>query len=257
MPNRTDLYSGNITTANEQDNKPVVNQGVFVGFGVRKEFGIPIPKKYRKKTNSTVSFVAFIDLNGNRIMDKEEIPLENIVIHVGDHELLTDENGQAKLVNIPSGGYPMSVVSLTDLQGWFPLVDDSLQVSNKTVYLPFIRGVKIFGDVLMEREKVNEDYHLDLSRIKVTAVDSLGKTYPAITDRKGNYVIYVPLGRYTITMDERILDDSFFLTQNNYDVTLRQGIENVYTPFYIVEKKRKTIIRKFGQEEKDQKKDDK
>jgi len=138
MPNRTDLYSGNITTANEQDNKPVVNQGVFVGFGVRKEFGIPIPKKYRKKTNSTVSFVAFIDLNGNRIMDKEEIPLENIVIHVGDHELLTDENGQAKLVNIPSGGYPMSVVSLTDLQGWFPLVDDSLQVSNKTVYLPLV-----------------------------------------------------------------------------------------------------------------------
>jgi hypothetical protein len=257
MPSRSDLYSGNNAIANEQQSTAaIVNQGVYLGFGVRKEFGLPIPKKFRKKTNATIDFVAFIDLNGNRIMDPDEIPLENIVIRVGDHEMLTDVKGEARLVNIPGGTYTLVISSLTDLQGWFPLNDDSIQTANKTVYLPFIRGVKIFGEILMEREKVNEDIPLDLSRIKITAVDSLGKLYAAVSDKRGSYVIYLPLGRYSITMDERVLGDSFFLTQNNYDVTLKQGVENVYTPFYIVEKKRKVIIKKFGAGGQEDKKDD-
>ncbi|HXC06235.1 MAG TPA: hypothetical protein VNZ86_15865 [Bacteroidia bacterium] len=251
------LYQNGTVNPSELNTTPVISQGFMLGFGVKKDFGIPIPKRLRKKVNYTMEFVAFMDLNGNRIMDKDEIPLENVVLHIGEHELITDSKGMARLVNIQAGYYTEHAASLNDLQGWFPLLDDSIQASNKTFYIPFVRGVKIFGDVMLEREKFSEDVTLDLSRIKITATDSFGKPFPAVTDKHGSYVIYVPLGKYTITMDEKILDDAFNLTQNNYPVVLKQGVENIYTPFYIVEKKRKINLKKFTQEDNGDKKEDK
>jgi hypothetical protein len=259
--NRNGFYNTGAVAPTELNTAPVISQGFQLGFGVKKDFGIPVPKRLRKKINYTMTFVAFMDLNGNRIMDKDEIPLENIVIRIGDHEIMTDSKGLARLVNVPAGYYSEHAASLSDLQGWFPLLDDSIAAENKTVYLPFIRGVKIFGDVMLEREKFSEDVTLDLSRIKITAVDSFGKPFQAVTDKHGSFVIYVPLGKYTLTMDEKILDDAFNLTQNNYPVVLKQGVENIYTPFYIVERKRKINVKKFTQEEpadkKEEKKDDK
>jgi hypothetical protein len=255
---RANLYQNTSTLPpTEQNNTPVISQGFIVGFGVKKDFGIPIPKKLRKKNNYTMEFVAFLDMNGNRIMDQGEIPLENVVIRIGDQEVITDAKGMARIVNISSGYYAENVFPLTDLQGWFPLVDDSVPAQNKTYYLPFIRGVKIFGDVVVERESFSDETPLDISRIKITAIDSLGKPHTAITDKKGNYVIYVPIGKYVITMDEKFLGDGFSLPQNNLPVTLRPGLENVYTPFYIIEKKRKVNLKKFTQESTEEKKEDK
>ncbi|MFI5148210.1 MAG: hypothetical protein ACHQRM_00640 [Bacteroidia bacterium] len=250
------LYQNGTVNPAELNTTPVVSQGFMLGFGVKKDFGIPIPKRLRKKVNYTMEFKAFLDLNGNRIMDKDEIPLENVVLHIGEHEVITDSKGGARLVNIQAGYYTEHASSLSDLQGWFPLLEDSIAAANKTYYIPFVRGVKIFGDVLLEREKFSEDVTLDLSRIKITATDSLGKPFPAVTDKHGSYVIYVPLGKYTITMDEKILDDAFNLTQNSYPVVLKQGVENIYAPFYIVERKRKINLKKFTQDDNAPKKEE-
>jgi hypothetical protein len=48
-------------------------------FGLRKEFGILLPKKFRKRLFSNPVFIAFLDFNGNRIKDKDEVALETLL----------------------------------------------------------------------------------------------------------------------------------------------------------------------------------
>ena len=230
------------------DNTTAVNKTnyyVSLGFNIRKEFGIPIPSK--KHLFSTVEFLVFQDVNGNHIWDKSEDLLENVVISVNNHEVVTNDKGFAKLENLEVGNYPFTVFSLTDLNGWFPNKEDTIStvVKNYTKYIPFTRGVKLYGAVLMDREQyaANSDVPIDLSKIKISAYD--GKVYTTLTSKDGSYLFYLPYGKYTLTLDETVLGDKFILTQNNFEINVSNEIDNLYLPFYIIEKKRRVVKKKF------------
>lgn len=214
--------------------------------GIRKEFGIPIP--YIKSLFCTPEFLAYMDINGNMEYDKGEQLLENVVIRVDEYEVITNEKGTAKFENIGVGNHQIITYSLVDLEGWFPNVTDSVMlVVNKPQYIPFSKGIKIYGGVLVEREQYGAtvDAPLDLSKIKINANN--GKVHTALTDNKGNYEMYLPYGKYTLTFDESILGDRFRLIENNYELTIDKTVDNLYIPFYIVEKKRKISIKKFDE----------
>ncbi len=230
--------------------KPQVNQNFTMGAGVRKEFGIPVPKRFAKQRFSNAQFVAFLDVNGNRIKDNDEIPLENVVIRLNEAEVLTNEFGLAKFINIKQGNYLLSVIQLEDYKGWFPLKSDSISIDEGTekLYVPFVRGIKLSGNIVLDREKYATDANeqLDLSKIRVSVSDSTGKALSTLTDAKGGYVLYVPSGNYVLTMDDVVLGERFALAQNNIEIELRIGMEGFFYTFYVVEKKRKINMRKSG-----------
>jgi hypothetical protein len=221
-----------------------------MGAGIRKEFGITIPKKFAKDRFATTEFVAFLDVNGNRIRDNEEIVLENVVIRLNDAEVLTNELGTAKFINIKQGNYLLSVIQLEDYKGWFPLKPDSVVIDGgaQKLFMPFVRGIKLSGNIVLDREKyaVDANEQLDLSKIRISVSDSTGKTLSTLTDAKGGYTLYVPSGNYVLTMDDAVLGERFALAQNNIELELKIGMEGFFYTFYIVEKKRKINMRKSG-----------
>jgi hypothetical protein len=228
----------------EEDSGPVWTQSWYVGAGIRKEFGIPIPKT--KKKYASPEFTVFYDLNGDGKKDRNEDVIENVVIKVEAWEVISNAQGEASLKNVPVGAYPCTVFSLTDLQGWFPHVDDTLfLVKSGPVNIPFTRGVKITGKVFIDREKVSEDLqkNIDLSRIKVSAIND--RMHTTLTDADGNFSIYLPYGKYILTMDEKVLGEKFQLVQNNFELTIDEKFDNLFVPFYIIEKKRKIKIKRF------------
>lgn len=217
---------------------------IFIGVGVRKEFSLPLP--YAKKYFCNLTFIPFFDLNGDGKKQDNEKTLENVVIKVfneqknEDYEILTNKRGTAMLKNIESGTYNWMVWSLDDLGGWFPHIADSINISvSGTQYIPFVRGVKIVGKVYLQRDKnsPDADKKLDLSRIKITCQNS--KTYTTITDNEGNFEIFVPAGKYIITMDEKILGTKFKLLQNNIELQVDDKYSNIFIPFHIIEKPKK------------------
>lgn len=239
-----------IQRTGEENLKPQVNQNFTMGAGIRKEFGIAIPKKFAKQRFATTQFVAFLDVNGNRIRDNDEIVLENVVIRLNDHEVLTNETGTAKFINIKQGSYLLSVIQLEDYKGWFPLKPDSIIIDEGTqkLFVPFVRGIKLSGNIVLDREKYATDANeqLDLSKIRISVSDSSGKALSTLTDAKGGYTLYVPSGNYVLTMDDAVLGERFALAQNNIEIELKIGMEGFFYTFYVVEKKRKINMRKSG-----------
>lgn len=233
----------------ESSDKKNKSKNLQLGVGIKKDFGIPIPKKFRKKLFCNANFKVFLDINGNKKFDADEIPLENIVIRMNEFEVLSNEKGEASFINIGLGKYNIQILPLVDIGAWFAVVPDSMDVCGPAViYIPFSKGVQILGNVQIDREKFSSDIteKIDISRIKIFLVDSLGKVVTSVTDNHGNFKFYVPYGKYILKFDEKILGASFELTQNDIPVELSDGVESYYHTFYIIEKKRKVVNKKFG-----------
>lgn len=229
----------------EEIEHPKWYSNFYLGAGIRKEFGIPVP--FVKKTNGTVTFIAFYDLNGNGKQEKNESEIENIVVQILPWEVMTNEKGKCELKNIPFGIYPIRVFSIENKNEWFPNVSDSIIINkpNQEIQIPFIRGVKITGKVFVQRDpnSPTADFKLDVSRIKISA--SNHKIYSTLTDKNGNFVLYLPAGKYILTLDESILGNRLYLLKNNFELDITDKFDNLFIPFYIVEKPKKIKVIRF------------
>jgi hypothetical protein len=216
-----------------------------LNFSLKKDFGIPIP--FVKRKAATAKFLSFLDVNGNNIRDNDETVLQNVVIKVNKKEVLTDINGEAVMLNLLKDEYDFDAFSLEKLNGWFPNINSKLIIQNDDiVYVPFVRGVKVYGDVVLDRQKiaVTNEAPLDLSRIKISATKG-EKVYGALTNNSGRFEFYLPFGDYVITMDEGILNSRLQITRNNIPLKLKSTQDGVYVSFYIIEKRRKVIFTDF------------
>lgn len=224
------------------------NDNFLINLGVKKDFGIPIPTTFEEYNN--INFKAFYDMNGNRMQDNGEPGIENVVLQIGNNSVITRTDGSAEIINLEPGSFDWSASSLVDLKGWFPLIEDSLQLfKDEMVYIPFVKGVKVMGAVFVEQEIVNpaEEKKLDISGIKITASD--GYSFQTLTGPDGSFEFYLPFGEYTITMDEKVLNGRFYLLKNNYKLDLDKGVENMYITFQVVERKRTIRLKKFNNDQ--------
>lgn len=247
------LYSGT-TLPNENivNQGPVTSDEIYLNFGIKKDFGIPVPKKWVKHEFKTVRFIAFFDINGNGKKDANETALEDVVVSLTckgqRYEALTNEKGEAIMFNLGEGAYYQTIQSLRDLKGWFNTSNDTINVGPKdTVYIPFTKGVKLFGAIVYHPSQYSIMTKIDLSHIQITVTDSAGRSYGTLTDGNGEFMVYVPTGKYTITMNEDWLDGNFNVAQNNITLKLTNGIDNIYQSFYISEKASKTEVKDFSQ----------
>lgn len=256
-PGNYNPYKSFVSGSVAEDNQRVSSNSYLLMFGVRKEFGIPLP--FIKRRFPSLNFTAFVDVNGNGKFDSDETKLENVVINVNGVEVLTNERGEAQLKNLPEGEFPIHAFSLEDLHGYFPNINEKIKIvaldSSKSkfknppqnILIPFVKGVKLIGRVYIDREKLSPDALsnlVDLSGIRITASNN-GKSSSSLTDKEGSFVFYLPFGRYIISMDERILGDRLRVLQNDLEVQLDNGIENLFISFYLAENQRKINRKRF------------
>ncbi len=233
-----------------------------IGFGVRKQFGIPIPgKKFM-----TLHAVIFKDVNGNHKQDQGEEGVENILVNIransifnasddsatldrdNGEDFITNGKGEVSYENIPAGVYRIKCTSLVPNGEWFDAGDLEYKLdSKKPLYIPLTKGVRIKGSILVERDKyAANEIAMDLSRIRITAMDSSGKSYSVLTDEKGGFVINLPTGQYLLSINEAVLGDNFTFIQNKIHLDLSRNYENFSITFNAIEKKRKMEIKKFN-----------
>jgi len=237
----------------EESDKRSINESFALGATIKKDFGIPIPKRLRNNKFCDAKFVVFLDVNGNGIMDEGEVPVENVVLRMNDFEVITDESGHGSFINMAFSKYKLQVFPLVDMGSWFPNVNDSMDVCGPDLmYIPFSKGVQVMGGIELDRESFTGEIFqkLDVSRFKIYLIDTTGKTHTSITDSRGNYSFYVPYAKYTLRFDEKALGSSFYVAENEIKLDLTSGIESYYHNFLIIERKRKVKRKIFGSDGK-------
>lgn len=233
--------------------------GLNVGF--RKSFDIPQPgvKYYNLR------IICFKDVNGNGFMDNNEHGLPDIVIAIdrklpvdstarkpirqkgqfSPAELVTDNFGQVQYLRIPEGEYSLSVLPLVNLKELFNVKGQKQMLnisSDTTYYVPFTQSFRVSGRIILNRDEFSSWSNVSVANIRVTAIDSSGNNFMALTARDGSYVIYVPqAGNYRIIVND-VFDGQFIPQETEYIVSF-DGTREFEVNFVFNEKKRKINIK--------------
>ena len=227
-----------------------------LGFGVRKELGLPISGK----RFFDVDFIAFYDANGNGIKDKSELGLTNVLVVLennaeeenylkNDYTVLTSDEGKARLENIRPAEYRLTVEKLTKGDGFYTNnIQTVVLNADDVIYLPFSSGGKILGTLQVQKASYTRfsEKDIELANIRITVTGSNGKTYYTLTDSKGFFKIEVPGGSYTVSVNSAVFGASFNVNNNSVPVTLGDENSSVFVNFLVTEKERKLNIKRFN-----------
>ncbi len=238
------------------------NNNFEIGAGLKLNVNVPVTYK----RNHYLRVIAFKDVNGNGKMDPEEKGLENMLIILSKndsinlededefrgvsgslkstYELITDEHGNVKFNNLTIGNYIITARPLTTMGGWFDgktfyrTVDKDI-----TIYIPLSKGARVSGGILMERSKYSDNKNINISNIRVTAVNvETGLKFSSLTDAAGQFEIFAPNGTYTIVINEQAVSSRYEFMQNNIPLVISNDFENYNVSFYLVEKERNVRI---------------
>ena len=215
----------------------------FLRFGIRKEFKIKRPggKAFDLKV------VVFKDADGNGVKDLGEELVENVLLKINDKAVITDRQGQAEFKNLIFGNYLVESDVLGDTEGWFKTDDNSIIMDkSKTLYIPLSRGVQVTGTILLQKASYSRFLNdVDLSGIRISAVGADDKVYSGITDRQGQFRIFVPFGQYQVKASSASIDEQFQFAQDTYELSIDNAEANFQITYYLIEKRRKLNIKRF------------
>ncbi len=207
---------------------------------LRKEFNWNQPRI--KYYDLTVNL--FKDLNGNLRRDFNEPGVRDILVSITsidpvkysqygvDYEapsnmvstkLLTGMDGTVTYENLARGVYKIELENIgKDQDKYFPDRQEFIVnlTGDHTLYVPYLERNKIFGKIIMNRSRLSNLGRVDISNVKVTAVDSKGRETSTLTDGTGYFEMYVPsVDNYVVTVNN-IFRDHFNLRQNNFRANL-------------------------------------
>lgn len=228
----------------ESNTNTFSQKNFFLRLGVRKTLGFKRPggKAFPLK------IIVFKDADGDGVRGRGEAYVENVMIKVNDKTVLTDKDGRAEFLNLAYGTHTMTSTVLGDTEGWFKADDNAVFMDKeKTVYIPLTRGVQIAGNVLVQKATYSRFANdVNLSGVRITAVGEDEKVYSGITDRSGQFRLFVPFGKYTISASTSTIDKQFQFAQDAYTLEINSADSNYRLTYYLIEKKRTLNIKKFN-----------
>jgi len=220
--------------------------------GIRKEFNCKQPRfqYYNLKV------VFFKDLNGNRKKEPNEPGLRNVLASIErDYsiennvekkdfvsiKLLSGGDGTIIYDNIVNGSYLLKYVLIGDMVGNFNREEMTYPFKiekNDTIFIPYLEDNRIIGKVILNRDPLSALGNIDVANIRITAEDTHGHSYSALTDKDGEFIIYAPVTDHYIVKINNIFYESFDIEQPEYIVKFN-GYKQFEVTFVFNEKKRK------------------
>lgn len=247
---RTNFTYGLMRREIEEGNT-ITSRNFFINMGLVKKFDLPQPRV--KYYNLTVMF--FKDLNGDGIKDENEPPLENIIAEINQNSdraneskgqfsntsMISGFDGIVQYIKIPEGSYEMTSISLVNLRDIYNANGPKQFIEifgNTTVYVPFIESYSVSGKIEVKRSKFSDAGKIDIDNIAVQAISDKGESYKALTNKAGQFKLYVPPvpGNYRIVV-ANAFEENFVLEQEEFLVNFN-GLKTFQVVFKFVERER-------------------
>lgn len=228
------------------------------GFSIRKDLNIPVSGiRYYDYT-----VMVYRDITGTgtyqggdsgvpevwiRLQQLEPMTENRTVALSGQRtfEALTGKDGKASFVNIPPGSYLLTMVPVAasgsrhETRTWEVMIN-----RNQTKYLSVDQGARVSGNITLERDQFTRAEYFPLGGIRVTAINETGDTFNTLTTESGQYSLYLPRGRYTLSVNENVFGTDFTLQQNHIPIDIIYEHEELNISFVARERGRQIRIQR-------------
>lgn len=217
------------------------------------QFGItqllPQSGKETAKNKGAVDLFVFYDNNANGTYDPGDSVAAGYLASFDKTLLATGRDGRASYTRLPAGSYK---VYFPTQRGWYG-TDRQVDIEGKeTVRLdiPLRQTGTISGSIAYEYDELlSYATAMDLAGQSVTAANTEGKVFETRTDDNGRYVLYVPAGSYTLTVNGLPAQIEVLPAGTQAQpVPVKPGEIVNGVDFTLKVKQRKIEVKKFGQQ---------
>lgn len=216
------------------------------------QFGItqllPQARKEEVLNKGTIRLLVFYDVNGNGSYDAQDSVAKGYMGSINKVLFVTDKEGRIAYNRLPDGEYN---IYFPTQKGWYG-PDQFVVVKGKEeneLQVALRQTGTISGGISYEfNELLSVGTTKDLAGQTITATDKEGKTFETKTDDNGSYVIYLPTGSYTITVNNLPAQIEVIPSgEHKQPLEVRSGQSIDKVDFLLKVKQRKIEVKKFGQ----------
>ncbi len=192
----------------------------------------------------TIQLFCYYDRNTNGIYDEGDDPAPNRMVLINQSAFVTQKDGTVKYRGVPYGAYHISLKGKNWMAEEYDvnLVSKSLQRSIPLQETGNLRGKfeYIFSEHLQYEVSGN------LSGLAVILKNQQGKVFTFKTNEQGEYLAYLPLGAYEMTVDHSQLPKNVYTEETSRTIKVSKGNSQIIEPIILKVKERKVDIKRFG-----------
>ena len=171
---------------------------------LRKDFNWGKKKEKIKYNNLSTYF--FQDNNKNGVFDPGEQGIANGFLKMSQEKssaeqkyiylssVISDKTGKVSYANIPQGEYQMDISRMQNEDGYFNFNNSKqvIKLQKDTIcYIPFVKAYLISGILKVTLANITSGKINSIKNIRITATDSKGQQYNALTNDAGRYILPV------------------------------------------------------------------
>lgn len=223
---------------------PQLNQNMPHGYSFNnRQLRVGIEKSFGRRggrRGHKLQLLFFEDRNSNGIRDGDESEARSVLVKIGKDAAVTDDKGRVKFVDMDPGPYNIHV---ENNRGWVSRGTISVVLTkSQSLEIPLIITRALKGHIKSVTNKYLETGS-QLGGIRIVARDVQGKEYSTLTNEDGNYVIYLPIGRYRVAVVTEGM--SFSIENPRCEIEVKEGEATEIPDFRYRNERRKVGIKRF------------
>lgn len=193
----------------------------------------------RQEDEYNLNLQFFQDENGNGEMDKNEAVVPQLIINCNQETLLSDDKGELKLRNLPTGYVHFQV---QDPQGKLTaLIEGVMLNEHTTLEVPMAESIQLNGFVKLANSDSNT---FNWNNLEIIAQGVDDQLYRIKTRADGSYQISLPEGRYVLYINAAPLGPKVEVENNYRYVEIRKGMDEPEN-FELTVKERGKKVKEF------------
>jgi hypothetical protein len=231
ITDKTDIYT-------------IINHNRFGGYASNiVELGITqklqLPKAGVKK--HTLELFVYKDINRNGSYDAADSAADGYMLYINDDIFISSSDGTVIYKKLPEDSYRLNMPAN---KGWYA-PEKTITLTGKTrVEIPLQQAGTIKGNISLITGDFGYDINTSLSGIMITVTDSSNRRYTTKTGPDGNFIFYVPVGNYTISIEKGSLIAELEAIDNDQRAGIEAGTVKIIG-FKLKVKSRKIETKKF------------
>ena len=217
-------------------------EGSDISYNLMLEKNLNIPIIFKKRYRS-IKVNLFEDKNYNGIKDPNEGGASEASITINEKPFLSSKDGSIAYENLDTGKYDIvfnqsiNYSNLISVNGYKQTVD--LRKKDVTINIPLNKAQVLKGTVSLITDKNSSSNYFEVENLKITAVDSLGNSYSAYTNKEGQFLINLPKGEYVVSLNPKAFTEFFIPDQISQKVDMANTDEK--TIYFTIRQKERRI----------------